>query len=87
MKDFDQNIWIAKNNSKIRKDALEEDESAAIRLYTMQWSDSDDNLCTILRNILRAEKRNIPKLFLTALFKLPSKKGVVWRGVHGNIND
>ncbi len=91
---LDRNIWLAKNNSSNFQGDLSLDESAAIHLYTMQWSDSDDNLCTILNKILRAEERNILKpwfsylkLILTALFKLPSKKGIVWRGIRGNVTD
>ena len=92
--DLDRNIWIAENNARNPKDALTQDESAAIHLYTMQCSDSDDNLATIINKILRSETRDILKpwfsylnLILTALFKLPSKKGIIWRGVHGNFSD
>ncbi|CAF3773633.1 unnamed protein product [Rotaria socialis] len=30
-------IWVAKQNSKALEDDLTQDESAAIRLYTMEW--------------------------------------------------
>ena len=33
------NIWVAKQNSKEPADDLTEDESATIRLYTMEWGD------------------------------------------------
>ena len=94
VKDLDRNIWIAKQNFRSSTDNLTQDESAAIHLYTMQWPDSDDNLCTILNKILRSEKRNILKpwfsylkLILTALFKLPLKRGIIWRGIRGNVSD
>jgi hypothetical protein len=94
VQDLDRKIWTAKENSRETNDDLTQDESAAISLYTMQWPDSDDNLCTILNKILRSEERNILKpwfsylkLLLTALFKLPSRKGVIWRGIRGNLSE
>ena len=94
VQDLDKRIWITKENSKEPMDNLSQDESAAIHLYSMQWPDSDDNLCAVLNKILRLEKRDILKpwfsylkLFLTALFKLPSKKGILWRGIRGNVSD
>ena len=94
VQDLDRNIWIAEKNSSESKEGLSKDESAAIHLYTMQWSDSDDNLSTVINKILQLEKRDILKpwfsylkLILTALFKLPSKKGIIWRGVRGNVSD
>src|SRR4051812_48509272 len=77
--DLDENIWIAKRNSKYPENNLTQDESASIHLYTMEWNESDQSLYAILNRTLRqADRRGlIPwfkylKLFLTALYKLPS---------------
>jgi hypothetical protein len=35
-------IWVAKQNSKNPADGLTQDESAAIRLYTMEWDAGAD---------------------------------------------
>ncbi|CAF4874755.1 unnamed protein product, partial [Rotaria sp. Silwood2] len=43
-------IWIAKQNSTSSADDLTQDESAAIRLYTMEWDSNSkepgESLCT-----------------------------------------
>lgn len=94
VEDLEKKIWRAKRNAEKLEDKLTNDESAAIHLYTEQWSQSDDNLCTILNKILRSESRDILKpwfsylkLLLTALFKLPSTERIIWRGIRGNVND
>ena len=68
-------------------DNLTNDESAAVFLYTMEWANS---VYLLLNKALTNEDRNhlVPwfsylKLILTALFKLPSIKCTVWRGVKG----
>ena len=69
-------------------DGLTRDQSAAIILYSMQWSPAADSLFVILNKTLRDENRNqlkpwfrYLKLFLTALGRLPSSPDVVYRGV------
>jgi hypothetical protein len=86
-------IWIAKQNSKNPADELTQDESAAIRLYTMEWDTGPDeprgslyaHLNRTLKLVDRAKLRpwfRYLKLFLTALAKLPSNPHqTVWRGV------
>lgn len=89
-------IWIAKQNSKNPADGLTQDESAAIRLYTMEWDAAADEshpslyshlnqtLKLIDRGKLRPWLRYL-KLFLTALAKLPMQpQQTVWRGVRDN---
>ncbi|CAF1383972.1 unnamed protein product [Rotaria magnacalcarata] len=83
----------AKKNSKNPANNLTQDESAAIRLYTMQWdSNLDDphvSLYSHLNCILRQPDRKVLKpwfcylkLFLTALAKLPPISGQnFWRGI------
>ena len=92
--DLDIMVDTAKRNSKKPADGLTSNESAAIHLYTMQWEEPDVSLYTMLNNILRSERREplrpwfrYLKLVLTALYKLPSLKSTVWRGVRGNLSD
>jgi hypothetical protein len=91
-------IWIAKKNSKNPANGLTQDESAAIRLYTMEWDAGDSeprgSLYTHLNRTLKEidRKKLRPwfrylKLFLTALAKLPlAPRQTVWRGVRENIS-
>ncbi|CAF1582079.1 unnamed protein product [Rotaria magnacalcarata] len=90
-------IWIAKENSKTPADDLTQEESAAIRLYTMQWDTSDNKVDqSLYRHLNRTLKESdrcklrpwfrYLKLFLTALVKIPpSPRQIVWRGVHKNL--
>jgi hypothetical protein len=86
-------IWIAKQNSRNPADGLTQDESAAIRLYTMEWDTGDGDersslyahLNRTLKQIDRIKLRpwfRYLKLLLTALAKLPpAPRQTVWRGV------
>ncbi|CAF4600638.1 unnamed protein product [Rotaria sp. Silwood2] len=92
--DLDIMVDTAKQNSKKPTDGLTRDESAAIHLYTMQWEEPNVSLFTKLNTVLRSKRREslrpwfrYLKLVLTALFKLPSLKTIVWRGVQGNLSD
>jgi hypothetical protein len=92
--DVDSMVQIAKRNSKKPTDGLTPDESGAIHLYTMQWPEPHPSLFTLLNERLRSKNRNtltswflFLKLFFTALYKLPPLKGVIYRGVRGNISD
>jgi len=65
---------------------LTRDESAAVYIYTMEWG--DESLYKILNQALRSENRQAVKvwfsylkLFETAMDKLPTVRGVAWRGV------
>ena len=70
-------------------DGLTIDESAAIRLYTMEWETPDQSLYTMLNYILKTPDRKdlrpyfkYLKLLLTALVKLPCAPPLtIWRGV------
>jgi hypothetical protein len=75
------------HNCQHPTDDLTQQESAAIHLYTMQF-DGGPSLYEILNQSLRAENRQelkpwflFLKLFLTALYKLPSQNKTIWRGV------
>ena len=86
--DVQRRVCIAKANCEEPADSLTCDESAAIYLYTMEWEPKSECLYAVLNSTLRAEARHklkpwFPylKLLLTALFKMPSHKLVIWRGV------
>jgi hypothetical protein len=91
---LDAMVWIAKRNSAKPADGLTSDESASICLYTMEWPDGYDSLYKLLNQRLRSADRkylvrwfHYLKLFLTALYKLPSVRRTIWRGIHGNVSD
>ena len=70
-------------------DGLTIDESAAIRLYTIEWEENQRSLYSMLNHTLTKDDREklrpyfkYMKLFLTALAKLPCMPQLtVWRGV------
>jgi len=76
-------------------DGLTRDESAAIRLFTMEWDNADDSLYSILNHTLQTPDRDALrpwfkylKLFLTAIIKLPTAPPqTVWCGVPKNISN
>ena len=74
----------AKLVSKDPSDGLTCDESASVRLYTMKSFEGHDSFYTLLNEKLRSKNRNeleswhsYLKLFLTALYKLPSLKTII----------
>jgi hypothetical protein len=79
-------VATAKKKYNRHSDLLTKDESAAIYLYTMSAS---FNLR--LNETLRAKRHELKpwfdflKLFITALEKLPSTSGTVWRAVSGDV--
>lgn len=87
--------WIkqAKQNQFDHIDNLNIDERAAIYLYTLEYTDSDENICIQLNRALRS---GLPdtlrpwlsylKLFIIALEKLAPFQGTVYRGVHGDFS-
>jgi hypothetical protein len=68
------------------------DESAAIRLYTIEWARPHRSLYSMLNRTLKKDSREhlrpyfrYMKLFLTALVKIPCiPQSTVWRGVTKN---
>ncbi|CAF1170892.1 unnamed protein product, partial [Didymodactylos carnosus] len=83
MIDILPSVRIAKQTCQHIGGDLTLDESAAIRLYTMNGS-LFTRLNDVLRSKVRAELLSpwLPylKLLLTALYKLPAVKKTVWRG-------
>jgi hypothetical protein len=76
-------------------DGLTRDESASIRLYTMEWTGEKSSFYTVLNQTLNTSNRQdlkpwfkYLKLFLTALAKIPcSPPQTVWRGVKKHIRE
>jgi hypothetical protein len=71
---------------------LTPNESAAIQIYTMEWEPSESCLSRLLNKDLLSESQNalkkwfpFLKLFLHALNKLPSYKGIVWHYIPGDL--
>ena len=75
-------------------DGLTIDESAAIRLYTIEWEGNQRSLYSMLNRTLKKDDREklrpyfkYMKLFLTALAKLPCVPQLtVWRGVTKDVS-
>lgn len=93
--DLSSYIQIAlKETSEQPSDGLTIDESAAIRLYTMEWNQSHQSLYSMLNGALKNGDREqlqpyfkYLKLFLTALVKLPCAPPLtIWRGVTKNLS-
>jgi len=85
--EIEDNIFVALHNCQKPSDDLTQEESASIHLYTMQF-DGEPSLYLLLNQSLRTENREelkpwflFLKLFLTALYKLPSHSKTVWRGI------
>ena len=85
---------VAKRRVDKPKEGLTTDESASLVLYTMEWTPFESCLYRVLNQTLRSEERNEIKpyfsylnLSLTALRKLPSFQGIVWRGLKLDISD
>ncbi|CAF1398720.1 unnamed protein product, partial [Rotaria sordida] len=85
--EIEDNVLVALHNCQSPADGLNQQESASIHLYTMEF-DSGLSLYVVLNESLRAENRgdlkpwfSYLKLFLTALHKLPSQSRRVWRGI------
>jgi hypothetical protein len=82
--------WIAEQNCQDPADGLEQNESAAIMLYSMDWEPKEQCLYVVLNSTLRDKKRTehilkpwllYLKLILTGLTKLPSNRQCLFRGV------
>ncbi|CAF1340574.1 unnamed protein product [Adineta ricciae] len=92
--DIDSILEIVEQNCQKPANKLTPDESGSIYLYTMSWSPPHRSLSSLLNEHLRSKNRHgltpwfpFLKLFFTALCKLPSIKGTVWRGARANLCD
>ncbi|CAF0974137.1 unnamed protein product [Didymodactylos carnosus] len=87
-------IYIAKQNCRKPMDGLTQDESAAIHLYSFGSNNVHQSFHYVLNQTLRMEDRThlkpwflYLKLILSGLWKLPSAKCMVWRGIKKNLSD
>ena len=85
--EIEDNVFVALHNCLQPADGLDQQQSAAIHLYTMEF-DSGPSVYKVLNRSLRAENRqelkpwfSFLKLLLTALHKLPSESKTIWRGI------
>lgn len=92
--DLRKQASLAKNKCKTQvHDILSIDELAAIRLYTMEYHPKEKSIYRLFNSNLRSERRNllVPwfpylKLLITALFKIPSQRCTLFRGVKGDLS-
>jgi hypothetical protein len=91
--DIQRRAYIAKENCQNSRDGLDQNESASIYLYTMEWEPREQCLYYVLNATLRTEDRQklrhwllYLKLILTALNKLQPEKQTIWRGVKCDLN-
>jgi hypothetical protein len=83
---LDSFVKIAKNECHFSSEhGLTRHESVAVYLYTMEWG--ENSFYRTLNRVLRSEDRQVLqswfgylKLFDTAVQKLPTVRGNVWRG-------
>ena len=95
VRDIGRRTWIAKEKcQKPPAHGLTIDESTSILLYTMEAPSDAVCLYRVLNTTLRAEDRGKLKpwflylrLFLTALSRLPTIRGTVYRGVKDNLSN
>ncbi|CAF1419072.1 unnamed protein product [Rotaria sp. Silwood1] len=94
--DLSTYVEIALNETpEVPPDELTIDESAAIRLYTIEWERPHRSLYSMLNYTLKMADREALrpyfkylKLFLTALVKIPCVPPLtVWRGVTKNLSE
>jgi hypothetical protein len=94
IKDIERHVSIAKQNCKIPPaDGLSVDESASIRLYTMEMKPHDQCLYFVLNKNLRSEDRNLLKdwflylkLIISSLSKISSISCLIFRGIKMNLS-
>jgi hypothetical protein len=86
-------VRAAKQRCKRPANNLTSDESASIMLYTMEWEPLDQCLYVALNKTLRSKDRQqlkpwflYLKLFLTALWRLPSTQKFIYRSVRFNLS-
>lgn len=92
---IERNVYVVKQDCHMPEDGLTPDESAAIRLYTLESYPREHALFFILNQLLRSQQRNrftdwflYLRLLLSALCHLPaSASRLVYRGVRGKLQD
>jgi hypothetical protein len=92
-KDLSDKTSYSLNRCKKPKEGLNQQESAALYLYSLQWPNGQHSLYSLFNRALRDEDRTklVPfqhyyNLFMSALQKLSSIQDQVWRGVNGDLS-
>lgn len=95
VQDVDRMVQRVKSDMKDVKHfkhGLTIDQSASIRLYTLEWRTRETSFYYLLNTALRSEDRKSTQpwfpflhLIFTALDRLPSITGTIYRGVKGHI--
>ena len=87
-------VWTVKENCITPAEGLTPDESASIMLYSFEWHPKEKSFYYITNRYLRTEDRDklkpwflFFKLTMTALSKLPSARGVAYRGVKEDLHE
>ncbi|UJR34731.1 hypothetical protein I4U23_027508 [Adineta vaga] len=78
--ELEKNIIISKSNSKFSADNLTIDESASIRLFTMEWKIKENSLYTKLNQTLREDNQMNLRLYSL-------QNQTIWRGVRANVSN
>ena len=91
---IDYMMKVAKSKVFLSTYGLTPDEAAAVHLYTMRHPESDRDMSCQLNTALRLRFRQLLtpwfsylRLLITALNKLPSMKGTIWRYARGHVAD
>ncbi|CAF4190494.1 unnamed protein product, partial [Rotaria sordida] len=87
--------YVAKQRCENPGDELTQDESASIMLYTMSWKPLSKCLYFVLNDTLRSPDRQqklepwylFMRLFLSALFRLPSIPTTAYRGIKLDLSE
>ena len=92
--DVKEMVTKSKEKCSDPKEGLNVDESAAIMLYTLEWTPRENSFYIILNRTLRKEDQTLLKpwhsylkLFVSALEKLPVVVETIYRGVKKNMAD
>jgi hypothetical protein len=92
--DLSDKVSYSLESCKNPKEGLNQQQSAALYLYSLQWANGQHSLYSLFNQALRDEDRTnlVPfqdyyNLFMSALKKLPSIQDQVWRGVNGDLSN
>lgn len=92
--DINEMVVQVKEKCTRPKDGLKPDESAAIMLYTLEWTSREKSFYRILNKQLHSEDHDklkpwylYLKLFITSLEKLPTQSQTIYRGTKRNMID
>ena len=92
--EIERMVWTVKEDYTEPPDNMTIDQSASIRLYSLEWSPKEESVYFVLNDVLRSVDRSklkpwfsYLKLLIYSLNKLPSKTCTVYRGVKENLHE